>query len=218
MGFKSGKILGGSSVLHAMAWQRGAKFDYDAWGSPFGNGDEWTFDGLLPYFQRAENWTAPPNAVTINSSLSSAYGRNGPLSLSYSSYYTDLDRSLTEASVNMGFPLNESPDMGNSNYLPRYGIAGSVNPNTGKRSYSASAYYNEDVRSRENLKLLTGAVVTRILWDETTLGTSEIRAKGVEYIAGGKTYVVHAMEEVILCAGNCSFPLFTSANKLIVQN
>ena len=192
-----------------MAWQRGSRADYDVWGSAFGNGDEWNFDGLLPYFQRAENWTAPPTGAdallpgtdTIDPLLASAYGKHGPLPLSYSSYVTDLDRPLTEASVKLGFPLNDNPDAGNSNYLPRHGIARTLDPTTGKRGYAASAYFGQDVSSRNNLVILTGALVTRIIWDKSTLGTKAIQAKGVEYVVGDERFVVEASKEVILCAG-----------------
>jgi choline dehydrogenase-like flavoprotein len=44
----AGKVIGGSSVLNDMVFNRGAASDYDAWGD-LGNAG-WTFEALFPYF------------------------------------------------------------------------------------------------------------------------------------------------------------------------
>ncbi|KAK7449192.1 hypothetical protein VKT23_013338 [Stygiomarasmius scandens] len=207
-----GKVLGGSSALHANAWQRSAKKEYDAWGNVFGNGDGWTWDGLLPYFARSEQWTAPPSgedalvpsgSTTHHASIASVHGKNGPINISYNTHLSDLDRPLTEAMVNLGFPLNDNPDGGDINYLPRDGIPRSVNPREGKRSYAASAYYTTEVQSRKNLSVITGAVVNRLVWDKSN---GKPRATGVEFTSGGKKYVVNVRKEVILSAGSLKSP------------
>ena len=57
---RRGKLLGGSSALNGMAWNRASSPEYDAW-SQFSS-DEWTWDGLLPYLKRAEAVnTSQPN-------------------------------------------------------------------------------------------------------------------------------------------------------------
>ncbi|THH19403.1 hypothetical protein EW146_g1748 [Bondarzewia mesenterica] len=212
--YPRGKVLGGSSAINGMAWQRGARAQYDAWGTTFGNGHDWTFDALLPYFEHAESWTAPPtgDAALIpgtnvtNSSLPSVHGEHGPISASYDTYFTDLDRPITEASVTLGFPLNDNPDAGNTSYLPRSGIAHSIDPVFGKRSYAAPGYYGADVRSRKNLVVVMNATASRIIWDESSRGTKAIRARGVEFVVGNETYVVNATKEVVLCAGSLKSP------------
>jgi choline dehydrogenase-like flavoprotein len=45
-----GKVVGGSSVLNGMAFDRGSAADYDAWAD-LGN-PGWTFKELLPYFKK----------------------------------------------------------------------------------------------------------------------------------------------------------------------
>lgn len=193
-----------------MAWQRGARVEYDSWGSTFGNGEEWSWDGLLPYFRRVETWTPPPTGddalMPDANPIPSVHGSGGPIAASHNSYYTDLDRPLIEASTILGFPLNDDPEGGNTTFLPRSGITHTVNPISGTRSYAAS-YYGGDVRSRKNLAILTNAMVTRIIWDESTLGTNTIRANGVEFVAGNQTYTVKAAKEVILSAGMVSVQL-----------
>ena len=48
-----GKVLGGSSSINAMVYNRGHRADYDHWASEGNAG--WGFDDVLPYFRRAEN-------------------------------------------------------------------------------------------------------------------------------------------------------------------
>ena len=194
-----------------MVWQRGSRVEYDAWGTAFGNGPHWTFDGLTPYFERVEQWTAPADgssallsetSVEIDS-LAASHGHLGPLAISYNNYLTDLDRPLLEAAAQLGLTSNPNPDAGNSTGFPTSGVARSVDPTTGKRTYAASAYYAAKERRRANLVVLTGAVVTKILWEEAKFGR-EPRAKGVTYVVGNKTYEARVKKEVILSAGKCS--------------
>ncbi|WP_211362571.1 GMC family oxidoreductase N-terminal domain-containing protein, partial [Streptomyces chryseus] len=50
-----GHVVGGCSSVNAMMWVRGHRDDYDAWGDAAG--DAWSYDGIEPYFRRAERWT-----------------------------------------------------------------------------------------------------------------------------------------------------------------
>lgn len=46
-------MLGGSTGINLMAWDRASKSEYDAW-QLFLNGSDWNFDNLLPYFIKSE--------------------------------------------------------------------------------------------------------------------------------------------------------------------
>jgi len=200
----SGKVLGGSSAINNLAWQRGAGQEYDNWGTLV-NSDEWTFDKLLPYFKKAENWTAPTNMLidTLEPSpeLAAAQGTSGHVQTRYNTFRTDTDTAFAEAFQNLGFSLTPDPDSGDPRFIPQSGIADSVDIQTGKRSYAAPAYYGPEVRSRDNLVVLEGAVVSRILWDATTLNSDAIKANAVEYIVDGTTFSANVTGEVILSAG-----------------
>ena len=193
-----------------MAWQRGHSTDYDAWSTVFGN-EGWDFDSLLPYFERVENWTSPsysaqfiPESTPADfESLASVQGIEGHVQTRYNTYLVPLDTLLGETSASLGYPFNYNPDDGDTAYVPLAGIDSSVDISTGKRSYAAPAYYNSTVRARENLSVLVGALASRIIWDNSTLGSGNITATGVEFIVNGTTYVVNAAQEVILCAGTC---------------
>ncbi len=190
-----------------MVWQRGSRADYDVWGTTLGNGDEWTFEELLPFFARSENWTAPsastPALFALTSAqkqgLAEAHGSGGPVQITYNNFLTDLDVPAAHAVVAAaGLAPNANPDDGIDLSMPAQGVARTVDPNTGLRSYSASAYFDANARVRDNLRVVTNAVVSKILFNGR-------RAKAVEFQSEGKTYEVAVTKEVILAAGKITF-------------
>ncbi|KAH9986609.1 hypothetical protein BJV77DRAFT_53486 [Russula vinacea] len=203
-----GKVLGGSSAINSMVWQRGSRADYDVWGTSLENGDDWTFEELLPFFTRSENWTAPSASTPALFELTSAqkqalaevHGLGGPVQITYNNFLTDLDvpaaHSVVAAS---GIVPNANPDDGTDLSMPAQGVARTVDPNTGLRSYSASAYFDANVRARDNLHVVTNAVVSKILFDGR-------RAEAVEFQSDGKTYTVAVTKEVVLAAGSLKTP------------
>src|SRR6185437_1670122 len=52
-----GKVLGGSSSINGMIFQRGNPLDYERWAADEGMAD-WDFAHCLPYFKRMENCLA----------------------------------------------------------------------------------------------------------------------------------------------------------------
>ncbi len=71
-----GKMLGGSSGLNYMAYVRGHPGDYDAWAANGATG--WSYDDVLPYFIKSEDFT-PSNEIVVDSA---AHGSGGPLGVS----------------------------------------------------------------------------------------------------------------------------------------
>lgn len=69
----------------------------------------------------------------------------------------------------------------------------SINPTTGKRCSSADAYL-EPARQRSNLTVITGATVSKILYDKNVSGSNDAVAEGVQYtiVEDGKTKTAQA--------------------------
>ncbi|KAJ7737459.1 alcohol oxidase [Mycena maculata] len=196
--YPRGKVVGGSSAINSLIWQRGDKDEYDLWATSFGNGPDWSFSSLLPYFKKVETWSPPPvSPATISSNLSSAlrssHGDNGPVHISYNNFLTDVDKPSVEAASIFGVPDNFSPDLGDP--LGFSSIARNVDPVKGIRMYASNSYYTPN-SNRQNLILLTGAQVTKLMFGDKTL-----TAIGVEYTAENETYTAHVSKEVILAAG-----------------
>ena len=96
--YPRGKVVGGSSAINALAYQRGHRAAFDRW--PEG----WRFADLLPYFRRAE---------TFSGGSSEWRGGDGPLhvlSLADVEDRTPLAAAFIAAAQSLGFP--ETKDIG----------------------------------------------------------------------------------------------------------
>ncbi|KAJ7464023.1 alcohol oxidase [Mycena latifolia] len=181
-----GKVVGGSSAINFMVWQRGAQKEYDLWST------------------KAETWVAPPASPVLlpgntSSRLAKAHGANGPLAISYNNFLTTVDQPLVRAGIELGLKANFNPDLGDP--IGFSSTARSVDYAKGIRTYATNSYYTPNAH-RKNLVLLTGAQVTKVVFDTKT----GIIAKAVEYTANSKTYTVHVIKEVILSAGTLKTP------------
>ncbi|KAJ7756408.1 alcohol oxidase [Mycena maculata] len=201
-----GKMLGGSTGINLLAWDRASKAEYDAW-QLFANDSDWNFDNLLPYFIKSENIDLADNDVFPGVS-SNGYtiaqqefkvddGFTGPIHGSYNSIYGDLALPLASTWNNLKVPTNPNTIGGNS--------SGVRNERTavfnGTRSYSASGYYCP-ASTRKNLHVLTGAQASKILF---TAG-SNLKATGVSFISNSVAFNASASKEVILAAGAVQTP------------
>ncbi|CAE6351120.1 unnamed protein product [Rhizoctonia solani] len=203
-----GKILGGSSAINIMVFDRASKVEYDAWAK-LGN-PGWDWDGLLPNMKAAERFTgvdpfrvnytnADPNGVLPSQ------GTGGPVAGSYNNWYGDITVPFGKSMANLGVPTNFDPDSGNA--FGTFNSATSINRTTGRRSYAATTYYAYDAH-RPNLVVLTGAQATKINFRDTENSnkTGDLTATGVFFIHKSQSYTVKAKKEVILSAGAFQSP------------
>ena len=179
-----GKTLGGSSSINGMAWVRGHRADYDGWAQ---HCPGWSYDEVLPYFQRAEH--------RVGSNAGGVYGTSGPQFISELRDPNPTTSAFLAACAELGMRrLDELNEPDNTGYAPT--------PVTQRRGlrHSAAHAYLRPVRRRGNLTVLTGTHVQRILLDGQ-------RAIGVEYRdAAGVTQRLTASHEVILSAGTVNSP------------
>lgn len=185
MYFPRGKVLGGSSSINGLVVSRGNAGDYDHWAN-LGN-EGWSYRDCLPYFKRIENY---PN------SNPEYRGRGGPISVTLASMETmnPTARAWIEAGVQAGHPFNK--DMNERNPL---GVAQMQGNYANGLRQSASACYLKPVLGRPNLRVITGALVQRVILEGT-------RAVGIEYLQRGVSHTVHAEREVILSGGVINSP------------
>jgi choline dehydrogenase len=180
----AGKVLGGSSSVNAMAWVRGARHDYDSWAA--GGCTGWDYDSLLPLFKRMETYKGPGD--------DHYRGRSGPLSVAHIRLSLPAVEDFIRSAVEAGYPYNTD-----YNGADQAGVSHiQVNQRRGLR-HSSSVAYLSPARRRRNLKVQTGAVVRRVLFDGT-------QAKGVEYVIGRQVIQVPARREVIISAGSIATP------------
>ena len=177
-----GKVLGGSSSINAMCYIRGVPGDYNDWAK---GATGWHWDAVLPYFKRAEDNSRGGDAL---------HGGDGPLGVSDLRHSNPLSHAFIEAGNQAG--IHSNPDF---NGATQAGVGlYQVTQRDGARCSSAAAYL-APIRSRPNLTVHTGAMVSRITFDGR-------RANGVTYAMGGKAFHQPVAREVLLCGGAINSP------------
>ena len=92
-----GKVLGGSSSINGMIFQRGNPMDYERWGAEPGM-KEWDYLHCLPYFKRMETCLAGADEWR---------GGDGPLKLERGPASNPLFGAFFEAALLAGNHLND---------------------------------------------------------------------------------------------------------------
>jgi choline dehydrogenase len=178
-----GKVLGGSSSINGMVWVRGNPLDFDGWEEQGAEG--WGYRHVLPYFRRADGHEGGDPQYRAS---------DGPLYNCYGRLDNPLHHAWLQAAQQAGYPA--TPDC-NGYQQEGFGrLAMSVH--RGRRWSTANAYLRPAL-PRRNLRIVTHARATRVLF-------SDRRAVGVAYRRGGKNCKVHAAREVILAAGAINSP------------
>ena len=179
-----GKILGGSSSINGMIFQRGNPLDYERWAADAGMQD-WDYAHCLPYFKKMENCLAGGDEFR---------GNNGPLILERGPATNPLFQAFFKAVQEAGYPLSDDV-----NGFRQEGF-GPFDRNVHKgQRLSASYAYLHPIAHRDNLTVQTRAMITKICFDGT-------RATGVQYVdRRGQSHDVSG-GETILCAGAFGSP------------
>lgn len=180
-----GKVLGGSSSINGMIYQRGNPMDYERWGADEGM-ETWNFAHVLPYFKRLENALAADPDDPYR-------GHDGPVKLERGPAKNPLFQAFFDAAVEAGY--NRTPDV---NGYRQEGF-GPFDKHVYKgRRFSASRAYLDPIKNRQNLTIRTRAFVSGIEFDGT-------KATGVTYRRNGKNHTVSA-GEVVLAGGAINTP------------
>jgi choline dehydrogenase len=183
-----GKVLGGSSSINGMIFQRGNPMDFDRWAAIPGC-EAWDWAHCLPYFRRMETCIAGEDEWR---------GGEGPLKLERGPATSPLFRAFFEAVQQAGHPLTTDVN----GYRQEGFNAFDRNVYRGRRLSAARAYLHPVLR-RPNLEVVTHAHATRLAMEGS-------RAVGVEYVrrrgsrSGGRRVVQAG--EVILCGGAVNSP------------
>ena len=179
----AGKMLGGGSSLNGMMFVRGHAYDYDLWAQMGNRG--WSHDDVLPYFRRLESSDTGANEQR---------GGNGPLAVEQPRSPHALVEPFLKACEELGH--GRSDDL-NGELREGGGIC-QASQRSGMRHSTAAAYLDPASR-RPNLKVVTGALVERILIENG-------RANGVAYKVDGVDSRAQADAGVVLSAGAMASP------------
>ncbi|MCR8914317.1 choline dehydrogenase [Marinobacter panjinensis] len=179
-----GKVLGGSSSINGMVYVRGHARDFDEWQEQ--GADGWDYRHCLPYFKKAETWAFGGDEYR---------GDQGPLGVNNgNNMQNPLYKAFVDAGVDAGY---FATDDYNGARQEGFG-AMHMTVKNGRRWSTANAYLRPAM-ARDNLNVVTHALVHKVLLDGK-------RATGVRYEKAGKLVDVAASEEVILSAGSIGSP------------
>jgi choline dehydrogenase len=178
-----GKVLGGSSSINGMIFQRGNPLDYERWAADPGMAS-WSYAHCLPYFKRMETCLAGADDYR---------GGDGPIVLERGPATNPLFAAFFAAVQQAGYALTDDV-----NGYRQEGFAAFDRTIQNGRRVSAASAYLHPVRGRSNLEVRCRAFVNRILFEGT-------QARGVEVVERGRTRTIHA-RGVVLCGGAINSP------------
>jgi choline dehydrogenase len=176
-----GKVLGGSSSINGMAYNRGQRSDYDGWAAAGNPG--WDYKSVLPYFKKSERY--------VSGGQDEFRGRSGPIPISLLESQDPISDLFIKGCVETGIPLTDDYN-GQEQEGVSY-LQGAIYK--GRRWSSAHGYLHEAER-RLGVNVRTNAFVSRVL-------VNGKRAFGVEYARSGSSDVkiVRSRISTIISAG-----------------
>ncbi|KAK6540597.1 hypothetical protein TWF694_007992 [Orbilia ellipsospora] len=186
-----GKVLGGSSALNLLTWDRTSSAEYDAW-EQMGN-PGWNWKTMSRNMRKAETY----HSTNPSYGLSRGVGKNGPIQFLVNRFIPSQQSGFLPAMKSLGVPQNQ--EYLDGNILGSMLHTSNIRYTNYTRSYSPS-YISQ---AGSNLEIMTNTEVRRVIFSRKTV-TRKIRATGVELTSG---MVIHASKEVIISAGSLLSPI-----------
>ena len=172
-----GKVLGGSSSINGMIYERGHRASYDRWAAESGS-QQWDYAHCEPYFRRLEGCVGEPRGT--------GRGRNGPQALNRGPADGPIFDAFFEAAQQAGYKV--VPDINDD---AQEGFSALDQAVRGGKRASAAVSYLHPVEDRPNLEIRTHATVSKVLFEGT-------RAVGVRYRdKDGEAHDVRASETIL---------------------
>ncbi|MGY0619352.1 GMC family oxidoreductase [Lysobacter sp. A378] len=179
-----GVVIGGSTAINGLVWNRGWAQDYDeieAAGNP-----GWGWKDFLPVFKRLEDHQL---------GASETRGAGGPITVEVATRTEPTCEVMLTAGEKLGWKRVKDP---NDSDDERVGYVAS-NVKRGLRMAGARGFLHP-VEHRPNLKVVTRTRADRLLFEGE-------RAVGVHALSDGKAVEFRARKEVIVSCGTLESPL-----------
>jgi choline dehydrogenase-like flavoprotein len=183
LNYPRGKVIGGSSAINAMISMRGQAQDYDHWRQLGLSG--WGWDDVRPVFKRLDNHFLGDTEH---------HGVGGEWRVEQPRVKWDVLDAVARAATEMGIPATTDFNTGDNTGVGYF----HVNQKRGLR-WSAARAFLKPVLGRANLRLATGVLVEKVLFDGK-------RAIGVRFRQNGQLFEARAKGEIILSAGSVGSP------------
>ena len=197
-------MVGGSSAINSHALIYPSKACLDAWAD-LGN-DGWDWEQMLPYYYSFQTIHHPSEVVRERLQVDyvdrlQGPRLSGPIDASFPLSSEPLQEAWIETFRSQGCAV--SGDQLSENSIGGVTSACAITPGLQERSHAGNTYF-ASAAERPNLRLITDALVYRVLLDKT--GKGDLVATGVEYSCHGQRSTATARREVIVCAGAFQSP------------
>jgi choline dehydrogenase len=183
--YARGKVLGGCSSINGMLYLRGQARDYDEWAQLTGD-SRWSWNNVLPVFKQSEDYWGGAD---------DKHGNQGEWRVEKQRLHWEILDRYIEAAEQAGIPFSHDYNRGNNFGIGHF----EVNQKKGVR-WNASKAFLRPVQQRSNLKVVTGALIDKVILEGKV-------AHGVEFSLGGATHQVRARVETVLTAGAVGSPI-----------
>ena len=178
-----GRVIGGSSSINGMMYVRGQAADFDHWRQLGLSG--WDWDSVLPFFKKSEGHLDRRD---------DRHGHAGPWKIGRAKSPNPLYQAFFDACAAAGLKRVDDFNGGVQDGFNWHDF----NILQGRRQSTAVAFLRPAL-DRPNLRVITGAQATRVIFDGT-------RATGVEYRQGGARYTISPRREIVLSGGAINTP------------
>ncbi|MEQ9642492.1 MAG: GMC family oxidoreductase N-terminal domain-containing protein [Alphaproteobacteria bacterium] len=176
--YPRGKVIGGCSAINAMISMRGQAEDYRHWRQL--GLDGWGWEDVAPVFKRLDSHFLGDTEH---------HGADGEWRVEEPRLSWEILDAIGEAATEMGVPRIADFNTGNNEGVSYF----HVNQKRGLRVSAAKAFLKPAL-SRPNLRLETGVLVEKVLFEGK-------RAVGVQFRQNGRSVQAKTAGEVILSAG-----------------
>lgn len=210
-----GKLWGGSSAINSHALVYPSRGYHDAWGSLVGTGKIWDWEGIGKYYRRFQKLRAPGEEVKRDLRIGDLAVEGGDARKDDESEYEEgvhvsypvtvhlMQKAWADTIQDVGYGSSKNPVEGD--VLGGSTTTNAVDSSKGERSHAGVAFLEPSTK-RDNLVVRSNVLVNKIIFGEEKRD-SQLVAMGVLYSQeDGKTVIVHANREVVVCAGTFGSP------------
>jgi choline dehydrogenase-like flavoprotein len=201
--YTRGHVLGGSSTINYMAYNRASNETYDRWAQITGD-NAWSWGKLEPYYLRNAHLVPPPDGRNYSQDvIASAHGY-GPVDVSVAAEPYPLDYRVINASKEMGGRFAFNRDLNAGDFVGTSWTQGAIGK--GERDSAATAYLDpllHGAGKRRGLDVLLNTQVSRLVKGSGEEEDGAPAFRVAEMVASGSNATVRltARKEIILSAG-----------------
>jgi len=203
LAFPRGHVLGGSSSINVMAYNRGSNDVYEKWAA-LTEDPGWSWPSVQKYYLKSSRLVQPADGHNTSGQVDPAVHGNGPVEVSVYGFHQDLDDMVIGTSKELGGRFKFTTDLNAGDFVGIAYLQSTIG--NSKRSSSAVAYLDPLIESRSNLFVLVNTRATKLISSPSSKSHGIFRTVELGQQTTDQRVRVQARKEVILSAGVIGTP------------